>query len=118
MKLVGHRRTDRPTDRPTDIVLHRAAIAAKNQPDGKIRLIFTHNEKNPPIHQWIRQSRKCLDRNEKAKDIGKNIQIAYKQPKNIKQLVGGPSLGGRGETKWKKMQAVQNARKNVMPVKC
>ena len=29
--------------------------------------------------------------------MGKNIQIAYKQPKNIKQLVGGPSVGGRGE---------------------
>ena len=29
--------------------------------------------------------------------IGQNIQIGYKQPKNIKQLVGGPSLGGRGD---------------------
>ena len=62
----------------------------------KVRLIFTHNEKNPPIHQWIRESRKYLDRNEKAKEMGKNIQIGYKQPKNIKQLVGGPSVGGRG----------------------
>ena len=26
--------------------------------------------------------------------MGENIQIAYKQPKNIKQLVGGPSVGG------------------------
>ena len=26
--------------------------------------------------------------------MGKNIQVAYKQPKNIKRLVGGPSLGG------------------------
>ena len=43
------------------------------------------------------QSRKYLDRNEKAKELGKNIQIAYKQPKNIKKLVGGPSTGGRKE---------------------
>ena len=64
----------------------------------KVRLIFTHNEKNPPIHQWIRQGRKFLDRNEKAKEMGKNIQIAYRQPKNLKKLVGGPkSKGGGGD---------------------
>ena len=28
--------------------------------------------------------------NEKAKELGQNIQIAYKQAKNIKRLVGGP----------------------------
>ena len=60
----------------------------KNQPDQKVRLIFTHH--------WIRQSKKFLEKNEKAKDMGENIQIAYKQPKNIKQLVGGPSVGGEG----------------------
>ena len=38
-----------------------------------------------------------MDRNEKAKELGKNIQIAYKQPKNIKQLVGGPSNRGGKE---------------------
>ena len=68
-----------------------------NQPDKKVRLIFTYNQNNPPIHKWIKQSRKYLDRNEKAKELGKNIQIAYKQPKNIKKLVGGPSTGGRKE---------------------
>ena len=31
LKLVGDGPTDRPTDRRTDIVLHRAAIAAKNR---------------------------------------------------------------------------------------
>ena len=31
LKLVGDGPTDRPTDRRTDIVLHRAAIAAKNK---------------------------------------------------------------------------------------
>ena len=41
--------------------------------------------------------RQHLDRNKKAKEIGKKIQIAYKQPKNIKQLVGGPG-GGKGLT--------------------
>ena len=81
-------------DRKAQIYKNRGK---KNQPDGKVRLIFTHNEKNPPIHHWIRQSKKFLEKNEKAKDMGKNIQIAYKQPKNIKQLVGGPSVGGRGE---------------------
>ena len=59
----------------------------------KVRLIFTHNENNPPIYQWIRQSKKFLDRNEKAKVMGQNIQIAYRQPKNLKQLVGGSKNG-------------------------
>ena len=67
----------------------------QNQPDRKVRLIFTFNQSNPPIHKWIRQSKKYLERNEKAKELGKNIQIAYKQPKNIKKLVGGPSNSGR-----------------------
>ena len=62
----------------------------------KVRLIFTHNEKNPPIHQWIWQCRTYLDRNEKAKEMGQNIQIAYKQPINLKKIVGGPKNGGGG----------------------
>ena len=66
------------------------------QTDKKVRLISTFNQNNPPIQKWIRQSRKYLDKNEKAKELGRNIQIAYKQPKNIKKLVGGPSgSGGR-----------------------
>ena len=69
----------------------------KNKPDDKVRLIFTHNERNPPLHQWIRQSRKFLDRNEKAKEMGQKIQIGYKQPKNIKRMVGGPSVGRQVE---------------------
>ena len=69
----------------------------KQTRDGKVRLIFTHNAHNPPIHQWIRKGKKFLERNENAKELGENIQIAYKQPKNIKQLVGGPSNGGRGK---------------------
>ena len=66
--------------------------------DNKVRLIFTYNQNNPPIHKWIRQSKKFLERNEKAKELGKNIQIAYKQPKNIKRMVGGPSKGGGKES--------------------
>ena len=80
-------------DRKSQIVQNKNG---KNKQDNKLRLIFTHNEKNPPIHQWIRESRKFLERNEKAKVMGKNIQLAYKQPKNIKKLVGGPSGGGSG----------------------
>ena len=80
-------------DRRTQIFKKRTPA----QKDNKVRLIFTYNQNNPPIQKWIRQSRKFLDRNEKAKELGKNIQIAYKQPRNIKKLVGGPSKsGGRG----------------------
>ena len=61
-----------------------------------MRLIFAHSENNPPIHQWIRESKKFLDMNEKAKIMGQNIQIAYRQPQNLKQLVGGSRNGGEG----------------------
>ena len=49
--------------------------------------------------------------------MGKNIQIAYKQPKNNKQLVGGPNWGGGGKAELKMMQGVQNAQRNAMRVK-
>ena len=61
-----------------------------NQPDTKVRLIFTYNQNNPPIHKWIKQSKKYLDSNERAKELGKNLKVAYKQPKKIEKLVGGP----------------------------
>ena len=44
-----------------------------------MRLIFTHSQANPPIHQWIRQSKNLLQRNEKAKTIGNRIQVASRQ---------------------------------------
>ena len=44
----------------------------------KLRLILTHKEKNSPIHQLLRQGRELLEKNEKDKEIGQNIQIAYK----------------------------------------
>ena len=54
-----------------------------------VRLIFTHNQTNPPLHKWLRESKYLLARNEKAKALGKNIQICTKQPKNLQRLVGG-----------------------------
>jgi hypothetical protein len=46
LKLVGHGQTDQPTNRPTnrptdgrtDIVTYRAAIAAKNEKFGKLKI--------------------------------------------------------------------------------
>ena len=54
-----------------------------------------------------------MDRNQKAKEMGSNIQIAYKQQKNIKKIVGGPAV--RGE--WKMMLGAKNARKTAMLAK-
>ena len=67
-----------------------------NQNDKKVRLIFTQNQGNPPIHQWVRDSKKFLTRNDRAKEMGGKIQIAFKQPKNIKKLVTGASKRGGG----------------------
>ena len=58
----------------------------KNKKDDKIRLIFTHNKGNPPIYSWLREAKKCLVRNEKAKALGKKIKIAFRQPKNLKKI--------------------------------
>ena len=57
----------------------------KTQKDEKVRMIFTHNKANPPVNKWIRESRKCLMRNEEAKKMGDNIQVGWKQPKNLAQ---------------------------------
>ena len=62
--------------------------------DQKVRLIFTQNQANPPLHKWIRECKPLL-KSEKPKAIGDNIQIGYKQPKNLQRLVGG-SMGGPG----------------------
>ena len=66
----------------------------KSQKDEKVRMIFTHNKANPPVNKWIRESRKCLMRNEEAKKMGDNIQVGWKQPKNLKRTVSGLSKGG------------------------
>ena len=66
----------------------------KKTPSGqKCRLIFTYNQGNPPLHQWIREGKKLLVRNERAKTIGKDIQIAHKQPKNIRRVVAKNCIG-------------------------
>ena len=62
----------------------------------KTRLIFTYNRRNPPIHSWIREGKKLLNRNEKAKAIGKNIQITSKQPRNLQRIITGVKVGGGG----------------------
>ena len=41
----------------------------KYQQDGKVRLMITQNQTNPPIHQWVRNCRKVLLKNEKAKAL-------------------------------------------------
>ena len=66
-------------DRKSLIFKHKQTT----QSDKKVRLIFTYNKSNPPIQKWIRQSKRFLDKNEKSKELGRNIQIAYRQPKNI-----------------------------------
>ena len=61
----------------------------KLKADGKIRLIFTNNEGNPPLHKWLREGKKFL-RSTKAKKMASNLQIVYKQPRNLQRLVAGP----------------------------
>ena len=46
----------------------------------------------------MRESKYLLRRNEKAKNLGNRIQVAYKQPKNLQQLVGGYKKGSGGST--------------------
>ena len=55
----------------------------------KVRLMFTHNKTNPPIHKWLRMCKPILDKNEVAKDIGSRIQICTKQPRNLQSILGG-----------------------------
>ena len=65
--------------------------------DNKIRLIFTHNQSNPPLHKWMREAKKTLVRNPKAKELGEKIQIATKQPKNIQKIVRRSNKGEGGQ---------------------
>ena len=64
--------------------------------DDKVRLIITHTKANPPINKWVRECKHLLNRNERAKAIGNRIQVSSKQPKNLKQLIGGCKEGGGG----------------------
>ena len=67
----------------------------------KVRLIFTHNNNGPPLHQWVRESKKLLVRNHIAKEIGDQIQISFRQTKNLKSLL-------TGQDKTPKAEIVQN----------
>ena len=69
----------------------------KKKKDDKVRCIFTFNEGNPPLHLWLRQAKKCLLKNEKAKQIGEKLQITFRQPKNLKKIVTGLPKLGEGE---------------------
>ena len=60
------------------------------------RLMLTHTKANPPIHMWIRQSKKLLARNDCAKEIVGRIQIGSRQPRNLLRMVGGCKGGTRG----------------------
>ena len=59
----------------------------KSMKNDKIRLIFTHNRGNPPLHKWVREAKQHLVKDDKAKALGDNIQICYRQPQNLKSLV-------------------------------
>ena len=60
---------------------------AKSGEDKKVRLIFTYNKGNPPLHAWLREAKKCLVKDERAKDLGNNFQICFRQPRNLKSRV-------------------------------
>ena len=60
----------------------------KEGEDKKVRLIFTYNRGNPPLHRWLRESKKFLV-SPKGRELGRNIQIAFKQPKNLRKIVAG-----------------------------
>ena len=62
-----------------------------------MRCIFTFNEGNPPLHQWFRQAKKCLVKNDRAKEVGSKIQLTYRQPKNLKKMVTGLPSEEKGE---------------------
>ena len=53
-----------------------------------MRFIFTHNSANPPLHKWTRDSRKFLVPT-RGREFGKNVQIAYRQPRNLKKILTG-----------------------------
>ena len=36
---------------------------------------------------WLREAKKCLVKNEKAKLLGERMQVCYSQPKNLKRIV-------------------------------
>jgi hypothetical protein len=59
--------------------------------------IYIYTAANPPIHKWLREGKKHLARNERTKVIGKNIQIASRQPKNLLRMVRSSNFGEGGQ---------------------
>ena len=41
------------------------------------------------MHQWVRECKTLLLKSEEAKNIGENLQVAYRQPKNLQHIVSG-----------------------------
>jgi hypothetical protein len=82
----------RSTERKKEIFQNRK----QKKSDDKVRLIFTYNDGNPPIHQWLRECQKLLVKNEKAKEIGERIQIGFKQPRNIQSFARSHCKNERG----------------------
>ena len=62
----------------------------KSGEDEKVRLIFTYNRGNPPLHSWLRGAKKLLVKDERARKLGENIQICYRQPRNLKTHIRKP----------------------------
>ena len=57
-----------------------------------------NKQKNDKVRcRWLRQAKKCLVKNEKAKQIGEKIQITFRQPKNLKKMVTGLPTVEEGE---------------------
>ena len=70
----------------------RHSLIHKNRKQGgdkekKVRMIFTYNRGNPPLHKWVREAKKFLLKDEKARDLGQQFQISYKQPRNLRSMV-------------------------------
>ena len=70
----------------------RHSLIHKNRKQGgdkekKVRMIFTYNKGNPPLHKWVREAKKFLLKDEKARDLGQQFQICYKQPRNLRSMV-------------------------------
>ena len=75
-------------------LIYRQRPEKKKKVDGKVRLIFTHNASNPPVHKWLRESQKLLVRNDQAKALGKKVQVTSRQPRNLQRMVTGVKEGG------------------------
>ena len=71
----------------------------KRKNNGKVNFILTQNQTNPPLHKWLRDSKKQLEREDAAKAIGDRLQISYKLPRNLQNIVGGCNSQVKGGSK-------------------